>query len=281
MHSMLHFTGYNLKRLFTCPRPYITFLLLFAVMQIGLGGCRNYLIENNQVLQAAELYVFAHSSNAFLLYFTLGLLLLLGDAPFLKEGMSLRLIRSSRTQWLLGQILSCMLISVIYLVVLELLFLLLFCGHISFQNTWSAPIILAAQLGNGIAIGTEMAVPFPMQILRAGSPYVMFGLTFFYNFLLYTFFSVILIVCNLKLRTGIGAFAVLTFVGLKFMLDYVFYVDALHNFSPCNLVCLSDRPITSMRIVYTVLFFFVLSFCLGLLAHRFTRSADLLREDYA
>lgn len=281
MRSVFRFVEYNLKRLFTSPRPYITFLIIFAIMQIGLGGCKTYLVENNQVFQAVELYVFAHNSNVFLVYFTLGLLLLLGDAPFLKEGMSMRLIRTNRIQWLIGQILSCIIISAIYLVVIELLFLILFCGHITFQNEWSAPVTLAAQLGNGMAINTEMAVLFSMSILQSGSPYAMFGLTFLYSLLLYTFFSMVLIACNLRFRAGVGSFAVLAFVGLKLMLYYVFYAKLLCYLSPCNLACLSDRPITAINILYTAMFFLVTCCCLGVLSIRSVRDADLLKGDYA
>lgn len=281
MHSIFHFVTYNLKRIFSSPRPYITFIIIFVIMRIGFGGCRTYLAENSQMFQAVELYVFSHNSNVFLEYFTLGLLLLLGDAPFLKVGMSMRLIRTNRIQWLIGQILSCIIISAIYLIIIELPFLILFCDHISFQNEWSAPVALAAQFGNGMAINMDMAIPFSMSILQAGSPYAMFGLTFLYNLLLYTFFSMVLIACNLRFRSGIGSFMVLAFVGMKLILYYVFYSKLLCYLSPCTLASLSERPITSINILYTVMFLLVSSCCLGVLSLRFVKEADLVRGDYS
>lgn len=281
MRSILHFTGYNLKRLFMSPRPYIVFLALFAVMQIGIGGANTYLIENGQKLQAVELYVLMHSSSVCQLIFILGLLLLLGDAPFLKEGMSFRLIRTNRVRWLIGQILSCIIISAIYLLVLELLVLILFRGHITVQNSWSDSVILAAQLGNGMAINIEMAVQFPIRILQAGTPYAMFGLTFLYSLLLYAFFSVLLIACNLRLRTGIGCLAVTVFWCWKLMLNYVLDARLLWYLSPCNLACLSEQTFQPTMVLYTVMYFLVICCCLCLLALRFTRSGDLLKGDYA
>ena len=187
MRSSFHFVQYNLKILFTSPRPYITLLILFSIMQVGMGGAKGYLIEHGQTFQAVELYVFTHSSHVVQLIFILGLLLLLGDAPFLKEGMSFHLIRTNRFQWLLGQFLSCIVISAVYLLAIEFLFLVVFLGHVNFQNKWSDPVILAAQVGMERAIGIEIAVLFSMNVIRAGSPYAMFGLTVVYSLLLYSF----------------------------------------------------------------------------------------------
>lgn len=281
MRSTVHFVGYNFKRLFTSPRPYFTLLLIFSVMQVGLGGAKTYLIESGQRFQAVELYVFAHSSRVFQLVFILGLLLLLGDAPFLKEGMSFRLIRTNRFQWLLGQFLSCVVIGAAYLLAIELLFLLLFIGHVSFQNEWSEAVILAAQIGNGMVLNIEMAVSFSMKIIKAGSPYAMFGLTLVYSLLLYTFFSALLIVCNLRLRSGIGCLAVMAFWCLRLALAYKLHFPLLQWISPCNLACLDEQILTPTSILYTIMFFSVSFCCLGVLALRFTHSADLLKGDYA
>lgn len=281
MYNVFSFVGYNLKRLFSTPRPYIAFMLVFSVMQLGLGGCRNYAEETSQAFQAVEFYVFSHNSSSFLLYYTLGLVLILGDAPFLKEGMSLRLIRTNRIQWLLGQCVSCVVICIIYLVVIELLFLLLLCGHITFENEWSQGITLAAQLGNGIIINTEMAIGFSMSILQMGSPYLVFGVTFLFNLLLYSFFSMLLIACNLRFRNGVGIFIVLSLIGLKFLLNYVFSSTLLSYLSPCNVACLDGKTLTIFTFLYTMMFFLVLSYILVLLAFHSARNADLLKGDYA
>ncbi len=280
MRSTFHFVRYNLKNLFTSPRPYITLLILFSIMQVGMGGARDYVIEHGQTFQAVELYVFAHSSHVIQLVFILGLLLLLGDAPFLKEGMSFHLIRTNRFQWLLGQFLSCIAISAVYLLAIEFLFLILFFGHISFQNEWSRPVMLAAQIRTASAIGIELAVMFSMNVLRAGSPYAMFGLTFVYSLLLYIFFSALLIVCNLRFRSGVGCLAVMAFWCLKLALDYGNDIPLLRRLSPCSLACLTGQTLTPAHILYTILFLCVVCYCLGMAAIRLARSADLLRRDH-
>ncbi len=161
---------------------YITFLLLFMILRLGFGGARSYLVETGQSIQAVELFVFALSSPVLQTVCILGLLFLLGDAPFLKEGMSFLLIRTSRTRWLSGQLLSCVLISAIYLVGIALLFMLLFFGRIVFQNEWSAPIRLAAQTNmGGVVIRIKVAFFITMDVIKKGTPYGMFGLTLLNN----------------------------------------------------------------------------------------------------
>lgn len=282
MGSVFRFIGYNLKRMFTSPKPYITFLIIFVVLRIGIGGATTYLEESGQAIQATELFVFTHSAVFFQVLFVLGLLFLLGDAPFLKEGMSLRLIRTTRAQWLIGQILSCIVISAIYLAGIELLFLIQFCGHITFQNEWSAPIRLAAQVNTGGAvINIKAAVYFSMDVLQAGSPYAMFGLSFLYNLLLYTFLSLVVISCNLKFASGMGIFAAVVIVGEKLVQKYILPYKFFWYLSPCSIVCLGDQPISAAGILYTVMFLTVLCCCLTMLSLYFVRSSDLLKGDYA
>lgn len=281
MRSILHFVGYNLKRLFTSPRPYIALLAIYVMMKVGFGGAKSYLLENDQLFQAVELYVFAGNSDKFQLVMILGMLLWLGDAPFLKEGMSLRLIRTNRWAWLVGQILSCVVIAAIYLLAIEVLFLILFSGCVFFRNEWSSSAVLAAQIGNGSPLRIEMATQFSMAAIQTASPYALFGLTFVYVLLLYSFFGVLMIACNLRFRTGVGCFAVALCWCFRLMVSYVLNSELLWHLSPCNLASLFEQTPTALSILYTVMFFLVTGCCLSLLALHSVKTADLLKGDYA
>lgn len=282
MGSVFHFASYNLKRLFSSPKPYITLLILFVVLRIGVGGARTYLSDSGQQIQAVELFIFTQSSLFFQIVFVLGLLFLLGDAPFLTDGMSLRLIRTSRSRWMLGQILSCVLISAVYLVAIEVLFLLLFWGQVTLQNEWSPAVRLAAQANiGGNVINIKAAVYFPMGVLHVGAPYAMFGLTLLLNELLYSFLCLVVIFCNLKFSSGVGIFAATSLLGLRMMQRYVFPYKPLWYLSPCSVVCLGEQTITSGGILYAVLFLATLCLCLTTLALHLVKSSDLLKGDYA
>lgn len=282
MRSIFRFVSYNLKQVFMSPKPYIVFFMIYGVIRIGLGGVNTYLTDHNQFIQAFELFIFAHSAVFFQIIFILGLLFLIGDAPFLKEGMSLRLIRTSRSKWLVGQILSCIIIAAIYLLVIEVLLVILCRNRITFQNQWSDPIQLAAQVNvGGTVIHIKTAIYFSMEVLKAGSPYGMFLLTFVYNLLLYTTLSLVVITCNLRFASGVGIFAVAMLIGEKLVQRYILPYRLLWNLSPCSVVCLCDQPITRSGIAYTILFLTTLCGCLILWSLRLVRTSDLLRRDYA
>ncbi len=282
MRSIHNFISYNLKRVFLSPKPYIMFLVIFIAMRIGVGGARVYLTENDQMFQAVELFVFALSSNFFQILLILGLLFLIGDAPFLTEGMSFQLIRTSRGKWLAGQILSCVLISAIYLIVIAILFVLLFWGQVTFQNEWSNPVRLAAQInvGGAATINIQMGFLFFMDVIRAGTPYAMFGLVLSYNLLLYSFLCLVVISCNLKSASGIGFFGVIIFLGVKLIQYYVMPYKWLWYLSPCSVVCFGYLPISTSGIVYTLTFLAALFCCTAVLSFQLARRSDLLKGEY-
>lgn len=281
MRSMIHFASDTLKRMFTSPKPYISFLILYCIMQITVGGARTYLAENGQTMQAVELFVFALSSPFLQTIFILGLLFLLGDAPFLKGGMSFLLIRTSRIRWLAGKILACVLISAIYLLGIAVLFMLLFFGQIAFQNEWSAPMKLAAQTNlGGSVIKIKVVLFITMDVLRKGTPYAMFGLTFANNLLLYSFLCLVVICCNIKYTTGFSTLVVIAVVGESLIQLYIFPYKMLWYFCPCSIVRLADYPITTNGVLYTILFLSTLCGVLGWLAFHSVKDSDLLRGDF-
>jgi hypothetical protein len=281
MGSVLHFTCYHLKRVFTSPKPYITFLVIYAVLRTGLGGASTYLTENSQTFQAVEIFVFAHSCIPLQLIFILGLLFLLGDAPFLHEGISLQLIRTTRSRFLAGQMLSCIIISVIYLLGIEVLLLLLFLPHISSQNVWSDAVKLSAQVAmGGTTLNMKMAIYFFMDVLKTGTPYAMFAITFLDNLLLYTFLLLAVTAFNLRFRGTFGAFAVISIEGIKLIQRYVLPYKPLWYLSPCSVVCWGEQPISRWGLIYPILFLLTLSCIAAMLSFRFMRSADLMREEH-
>lgn len=282
MRNTIHFVSDTIKRMFTSPKPYIVFLLLFVIMQLGVGGARTYLAENNQTIHAVELFVFALSSPFLQTVCILGLLFLLGDAPFLKEGMSFLLIRTNRTCWLAGQILSCVLISAIYLVGIATLFMLLFFGQIMFQNEWSAPIRLAAQANIGGAVmKIKVALFITMDVIKKGTPYGMFGRTIVNNLLLYSFLCLVVIFCNIKYTTGVSMFAAIAILGESLIQLYILPYKWLWYLCPCSVVRLADHPITTSGVIYTIMFLSTLCGVLSWLSFRSVKNSDLLRGAYA
>ena len=157
------FNGF--RKLLCSSKLYITAVILFSCIYTGFGGINGYLMRQGQTVQAGELFVFGMDSWIPQLIITVAFLILVNDIPFGKSGAQLQLIRSSRSRWLLGQTLSGFSTAAVYLILVELLFVVTTVRNLSFSDEWSQPVILAARLGKCTAIGIETAVRFPMSVL--------------------------------------------------------------------------------------------------------------------
>ena len=278
MGEVLRFTWHNIRRLLTSPRLYLSLFVVYACLRLSFGNVYLYLDENGEALQAVELFIFAASNRIPQWVFTFGMLLLLGDAPFLHEGMSVYLIRSNRFRWLMGQILFCLITVVCYLLAVEVMLLSMSGDGVSFLNSWSNPIMLASRITSGASLlHIETIIDFPMSISSSGSPYAMFALTMLYDTLLLTMFSLLCLVCNVKWKTGTGCFSVVALLVLRFLIDDRLILTNLRMLSPCNLAAISSQVVSPATIGYTVAFFFFTCGILGVLGYRVIRSADLQR----
>ena len=267
------FNGF--RKLLCSSKLYITAVILFSCIYTGFGGINGYLMRQGQTVQAGELFVFGMDSWIPQLIITVAFLILVNDIPFGKGGAQLQLIRSSRSRWLLGQTLSGFSTAAVYLILVELLFVVTTVRNLSFSDEWSQPVILAARLGKCTAIGIETAVRFPMSVLMNKSAWAVFGVAWLYAWLLYGFFCLILIVSNLKFHTNVGYMLVVLCLIFKRFLEYVPEVSLLKYISPCDVASISARPITAVNVIYTVLFFLVADWILWRAARRQMEQVDL------
>ena len=271
VRMVLHECG----RMLRSSKWYATAAILFSCIYTGFGGINGYLMRQGQSVQAGELFIFGMDSWIPQLIITIGFLIMVNDVPFGKNGAQLQLIRSSRNRWLLSQVLSCFAAAALYLILVELLFVLTTVRNLSFSNEWSPPVLLAARLGNCTAIGVETAVHFSMDVLQDHSVWMVFGITLLYAWLLYGFLSLILIVCSLCFHTNIGYLVVMACLALKQLLEYVPASSFLKYISPFDVASISTRVITTWNIAYTVLFFLTADGILWLLARRRMEQVDL------
>lgn len=279
MAEMFQFVRCDFRRLWISPRPYIVLLVVYMGLHLCFGGAETYLAENGQSVQAMEFFVFATANRIPQWILAFGILLLLGDAPFFHEGMELYVLRSRRSRWLTGQILFCCITVLGYLLLVAGMFLLMFHGHIYFANTWSDAITLICRIGNGTLLNIKMAIDFPMQIITNGSPYAMFGLSFLYSAFLLLLFSLLCMVCNTKLRTGVGCFVIAILLVWRVLLDTVGGMPLFHYISPCNLANVGDKPVSPFYISYTIMFFIWNCCLLCIWMYGIIQKYDLQRKD--
>ena len=129
------FNGF--RKLLCSSKLYITAVILFSCIYTGFGGINGYLMRQGQTVQAGELFVFGMDSWIPQLIITVAFLILVNDIPFGKSGAQLQLIRSSRSRWLLGQTLSGFSTAAVYLILVELLFVVTTVRNLSFSDEWS------------------------------------------------------------------------------------------------------------------------------------------------
>ena len=262
-------------RLLHSSQLYVTAAILFSCIYTGFGGINGYLMRQGQTIQAGELFIFGMDSWIPQLIITVGFLILVHDVPFGKTGAQLQLIRSSRSRWLLGQVLSCFAAVALYLILVEILFALTTVRNLSFSNEWSQPVLLAARLGKCTAIGIETAVRFPMSVLQDGTVWAVFGISLLYAWLLYGLFCLILIVCSLRLHNNLGYLVVMACLALKQLLESIPAPSILKYISPCDVASISARTITALNVTYTVMFFLMADGILWLVARHRMEQVDL------
>lgn len=262
-------------RMLRSSKWYATALILFSCIYTGFGGVNGYLMREGQTIQAGELFIFAMDSWIPQLIITIGFLIMVNDVPFGKTGAQLQLIRSSRSRWLMGQVLFCFAAVALYLLLVEILFVLTAVRNLSFSNEWSQPTLLAARLGKCTAIGIETAVQFPINVLLNSSVWTAFGVSLLYMWLLYGFFCLILIVCSLQFHTNVGYLIVIGCLALKRLLENVPVPAFVKYISPCDVVSISERAITALNVTYTVLFFLVADGILWMMARQRMEQMDL------
>lgn len=255
MGEIFQFVRYDLKRLWYSPRPYVILFFVYAALERCFGCVREYLAEMGQQIQATELFSIAVSNRIPQWFLIFGIVLLLGDAPFLHDGMEYYVLRSSRSKWLIGQIVFCIITIIGYVFVVAGIFLFMFSNFIAFNNEWSDIITLCCQVHSGRILGITMSISFPSQLIQSGSPYAVFLISCSYLILLMLFLCLLLMLCNLKLKVGIGYFIVVSILVLRVLVDNGVGSKYLHFFSPCNLAVVSGRVLTMYSVAYTFLYF--------------------------
>ena len=138
MAEILAMSRSSLRRLLFRPRFWVSLLLALGCVLIVFFKVPPYLSERGYQLQAAEPFLILLPSFFPQILLLISFLLLVGDVPFLYPGMEITAIRSSRQKWLAAQILAAMAAAVLWLLFLLACTVLVFSGHISFQNEWTS-----------------------------------------------------------------------------------------------------------------------------------------------
>ena len=170
--------------------------ILITVITHGQISDMNRVANTIGTAQTAWLYPFLYAQFYMKLIYTLPLLFLFCDAPFLDFNQGFVISRAGRTKWCLGQILYIILTSAIYylfLIALTILFPLL---QIEWSTDWGTLIRTAARSNvlSSLNIGT---FTFSPNVIAYFTPLQAMWFTFLVSWLSGVLLGVLIYACNI------------------------------------------------------------------------------------
>jgi len=124
------------------PRMYISFALGIVFFLVPAMNLYHYAINLDEYINISEIFIVSMNNQHNLVFFMLGLFLLLSDAPFLSNRITHVFVRISRSTWLIAQLFYIFISSAVYVVVITFLVSIAFIGMCYAPNVWSNPIHL-------------------------------------------------------------------------------------------------------------------------------------------
>lgn len=276
MDDIRKIIGINMRRQLINPRLYIALLLTASAVVFNFGDITDYLSQYDMRIQAVELFIFFVSDRYSQWILVFAFLILVGDAPFIHEGMDVLLMRTDKKRWLIAQVIYMVFTIVLWLVFLEVCLVLLTAGYVFWDNEWSDYIRLASRLQQG-AENIGMGVNASMLPLTEGAPYLLFGIAFLYSVLMYVSFGMWGMAANLLSGRSYGCLIVTCFLALRFALLNLFYNQKILFLSPADLVDLTAQKVNPMMVMYTVMFFAIQIAALILVSEYILSKRDICR----
>ena len=211
----LSVAGYNFRQWHKNPRIFVTFALAFILCFLLSEKAVRFAVDHNTSMQAFEAFIWTFGDSDSILLFSLLLVLLFADMPFLSSGTPFFLVRTDRRTWIMGQMLYTAAATAIYLLFI-LLSTALICERQSYlANMWSPT---AAILGYSGA-GQQVALPALVKTLEMSWPYPV-TLTIFFLMLGYALTLVfIMLFFNLRYGQTAGVLSVFLFSVYGFLLS--------------------------------------------------------------
>ena len=223
---------YSLYKLITKPKGLAILFIIFLYMEETYKPLGAFLSEYGETVNGFGLYAYLLSDSMFVTVAGMGLILLLGDAPFFDEAQQYVLIRGGKAQWVTGQILYMAGITAAYLLILMLMQHLLLMPNIRYQAGWGRALRTLSETDMAGEYG--IALDFPGLIMSQWSPRRALALELLLRWMAYMSCALIVFILNLVLRSKLGVLVALfvqlldIFIDLSLGLVYtVFSISAL------------------------------------------------------
>lgn len=207
--------GYNFRQWHRNPRVAVSFALAFILCFLLSDKVVSFAESYETTTQLLEPFIWTFGDSDSILLVSLLLVFLFADMPFLSSGTPFYLMRTTRTLWLVGQVIYIAATTLLYLLFV-LVSTVILCMQNSFiGNMWSETAAMLGYSGAGKAI----AVPAAVKAMEMVTP-MECALTIFLLMLLYTLLMVFfMLVFNLWKGQMSGMVSVLGFSLFGFLLS--------------------------------------------------------------
>lgn len=207
--------GYNFRQWHRNPRVAVSFALAFILCFLLSDKVVSFAESYETTTQLLEPFIWTFGDSDSILLISLLLVFLFADMPFLSSGTPFYLMRTTRTLWLVGQVIYIAATTLFYLLFV-LVSTVILCMQNSFiGNMWSETAAMLGYSGAGEAI----AVPAAVKAMEMVTP-MECALTIFLLMLLYTLLMVFfMLVFNLWKGQMSGMVSVLGFSLFGFLLS--------------------------------------------------------------
>lgn len=177
--------GYNFRQWHRNPRVAVSFALAFILCFLLSDKVVSFAESYETTTQLLEPFIWTFGDSDSILLVSLLLVFLFADMPFLSSGTPFYLMRTTRTVWLVGQVIYIAATTLFYLLFV-LFSTVILCMQNSFiGNMWSETAAMLGYSGAGEAI----AVPAAVKAMEMVTP-MECALTIFLLMLLYTLLMV-------------------------------------------------------------------------------------------
>lgn len=189
-------------------RVIMGYLLGLTFLALGLNDFLRYVNEIKEPVNICEAFIVTANQGMAGRFWMLGYLLIIADAPFVKENTYITLYRSGRCVWNIGMLFYVITQAFLHTMCFAAVSVVASTPFGFFGQIWSSPVYMLAT-GTSSAIAGKYNLYFDgMAMMKHMTVLQAFGITFLYMFCYLVFIGALLYVCSLVLSGFWGLLAV-------------------------------------------------------------------------
>lgn len=236
LKTIFRISAQNLRKWRTDYRIWVIAVFLFVITLIYVDDLKK-VADGLGFEMSVWIFPFMYSQFYYKLIFTLPLVLMLCDAPFVDKNQLFIMMRTTRTRWLGGQILYIVTASGIYYLFIFAISILTTIVYGSFSPEWGE---LITALSYDTMLKYEVLdvsyFSFSEVVVDYFSPPLACFYTFIMSWLVGTFLGLVVFVCNLFTGSKLWGIAVCgMFVTLTMPADGYYLLNRFSPVSWCTL----------------------------------------------